>query len=1086
MSLTTADEALLTPRSCHSRVPSTSHTSDTAVFPESQNGFSEGLKVPLRRKPPNSPDDIVGVDSSPPLNKVSPESSHSDEPHKFDDSNQSLFGAPPRIPVPSRLAQTPPPSHPLFDRTTVSSEEYIELLLFEIEELRAELAARDLHIARLTATKSANGSSADVTSTQERNSFSKSKLVADTESLDNPVRDLDLDNTSEPVKSLIVPSRSRRRSRPLSPSKALLTQTSFDTLSATIISQTLPHRTANSDPTTLISPVKFNSAYSSLHPRTRTSQHAQSNSPSFDRRILRSRSPLDTSSRHSRYLAGPIDELPSSTPVQNSSPGSRYGSPESPAAESAIDLPVVETSSMNSNAVPRSQPSSIRTHHRYNDDVMGKTQSIPHSLLGSPAFLRNSFHDDNSIHTPTNATFTGPVLSLPRLSHRSSSNINLTQSGAAEADPHQNGVASPFSRRTALHSTSSTSEVNSFAHSFGTPNVSVYDSSDNVSRTARPSVQTPGSSFSARMPKETDVCLLIKPEELHTVSVEVVSTVTMNATAMGSASSRKNDEPNCTFAVKEYQSQKEMWRVRKTYSQIHDLNAEVRYILEYFNLPDIPDRTLFASAVPLRMDQRMTQLQAYFSSLFAVPHMPQLLVYKLCRFLSLDFVSPLDEYRSGADQEGFLSRRHKGLVSSWRMKWCQVDGPVLEIYDGPGGQLIEQIALQGCHIGKQSDSAAAEDKGFRHAFMIMEPSRNKLASSAPRHVFCAETNASRDAWISTLVAQTGLPEYEEVSVSDTPASTVHSIEHVESTDRKASWPSILSMTSGTQLLPEEPAPPVPPPKDLKKSRMRSYFPFRASAKTAELSTATEADSSFDSSVSGAERASTSSILNPVVVEEDVIKRVFARGICEAIALSSHTLYGRPVPSILFRCIDYLTKVNAIHEEGIFRLSGLSSTIRQLKMDFDTEFDVNLFEHKVHPDMHTVSGLLKLYLRELRTPIMGTKTADYLSHLANSEHNSRLLSQLARDFKTHINTPGSIEQAEYDATYAIFKFLKAVIAQEDHNRMSLRNMCIVFVPTLNLSVEAVTMILEDFSFLFEDGPITPDDKRVAINVQIPSF
>jgi hypothetical protein len=60
------------------------------------------------------------------------------------------------------------------------------------------------------------------------------------------------------------------------------------------------------------------------------------------------------------------------------------------------------------------------------------------------------------------------------------------------------------------------------------------------------------------------------------------------------------------------------------------------------------------------------------------------------------------------------------------------------------------------------------------------------------------------------------------------------------------------------------------------------------------------------------------------------------------------------------CIEYLHK-NGTSIEGIFRISGSTSTIQSLKQKTDNGEDI-VFDDSIWP--HDVSGLLKLYLREL--------------------------------------------------------------------------------------------------------------------------
>jgi len=58
------------------------------------------------------------------------------------------------------------------------------------------------------------------------------------------------------------------------------------------------------------------------------------------------------------------------------------------------------------------------------------------------------------------------------------------------------------------------------------------------------------------------------------------------------------------------------------------------------------------------------------------------------------------------------------------------------------------------------------------------------------------------------------------------------------------------------------------------------------------------------------------------------------------------------------------------EEGIFRISGRSSQISELKQEFDKGTDMDMREcHPGDLDPHAVAGLFKSYLRELPSPIL---------------------------------------------------------------------------------------------------------------------
>jgi RalA-binding protein 1 len=103
-----------------------------------------------------------------------------------------------------------------------------------------------------------------------------------------------------------------------------------------------------------------------------------------------------------------------------------------------------------------------------------------------------------------------------------------------------------------------------------------------------------------------------------------------------------------------------------------------------------------------------------------------------------------------------------------------------------------------------------------------------------------------------------------------------------------------------------------------------------------------------------------------------------------------------LPSIVFRCIQYLEVKQADQEEGIYRLSGSSAVIKSLKDRFNmgacaisscrlqstnliVEGDLDLLASDEYWDPHAIAGLLKSFLRELPASIL---TRDlHLSFLA---------------------------------------------------------------------------------------------------------
>ncbi|KAG7662757.1 BEM3 [[Candida] subhashii] len=612
---------------------------------------------------------------------------------------------------------------------------------------------------------------------------------------------------------------------------------------------------------------------------------------------------------------------------------------------------------------------------------------------------------------------------------------------------------------------------------------------------------TPGSSFNVIHSSTMEMdesSLFIKPDEFQTIYVFVISTINVNSEHQ---TTKKSDDPNITMTINDRATDKEMWRIRKTYSQLCTFDTEIRPIIEYFGLPPLPDKTLFVSTTPSKIESRRSALQNYFGTIFRMPHLPRMVVYKICSFLSLDFVNPLDDFKSGARKEGFLIRRYKGLGSTWKIRWCQVDGPYLEIYENPGGPLIESIPLTGAQIGRQSsESIVAEDKGYRHAFLVMEGHKSsKLQSSLPKHFFCAETDLERDEWVNVLVEfsdndQNSPRQGGAYEFAETPSSTRYeSFNNDDIMDSKKylHTPASYANTSNDQMSTYTSASNEEiPTKEQKKARKKSFFPWGRSNAGAIPLELDETDMTAASSQSTTTQivpneTSMQHYLNQLNLDEDVAKTVFGRNVEVAYELSNHEYMGRRIPSVCFRCIDYLNKTGAVFEEGIFRLSGSASTIRQLKEQFNTHYDIDLFDCSLKPDIHTVAGLFKTYLRELPCPIMGLETYNHLNSLIYNNKSSSP-SEIAILFRDYFNDSVNVDQIHYDICYVIFKFLRSVISQNQSNRMNLRNVCIVFVPTLNVTLEVLSTFLVDFECIFEKGRPISDDRREILDLHIPNF
>lgn len=248
---------------------------------------------------------------------------------------------------------------------------------------------------------------------------------------------------------------------------------------------------------------------------------------------------------------------------------------------------------------------------------------------------------------------------------------------------------------------------------------------------------------------------------------------------------------------------------------------------------------------------------------------------------------------------------------------------------------------------------------------------------------------------------------------------------------------------------------APPTVDEKKARKRSFFGFGTKTRT---SSDGPTDSLFgDSNPSGP--------VGPGQANgggNGPNRQVFGAPLAEAVRYNSPVDVKVPLPAVVYRCIQYLEARNAVYEEGIFRLSGSNVLIKQLRERFNNESDVNLLTDSTYHDIHAVASLLKLYLRELPTTILTRDLhMQFLSvtEMTNQEEKLAALGELA----THL------PQANATLLKYLVAFLVRIINHSDQNKMTVRNVGIVFSPTLNIPAPVFALLLQNYEAIFGIEP-----------------
>ena len=156
-----------------------------------------------------------------------------------------------------------------------------------------------------------------------------------------------------------------------------------------------------------------------------------------------------------------------------------------------------------------------------------------------------------------------------------------------------------------------------------------------------------------------------------------------------------------------------------------------------------------------------------------------------------------------------------------------------------------------------------------------------------------------------------------------------------------------------------------------------------------------------------------------------------------------------VPRVLYHCIEHLRTCGGVHEEGIFRVPGGFAAVANLKKQFDYGESVDLRTHTKDP--HAVAGVMKLFLREMPEPLITFKLYNQLLSLARAES---------------FNTMRVIVEKALPVLHLItfrflFQFLREVTQFNTENKMTSKNLAIVFAPNiLRPAKETLAMMQND--------------------------
>ncbi|KAI9278943.1 hypothetical protein BDA99DRAFT_19660 [Phascolomyces articulosus] len=511
----------------------------------------------------------------------------------------------------------------------------------------------------------------------------------------------------------------------------------------------------------------------------------------------------------------------------------------------------------------------------------------------------------------------------------------------------------------------------------------------------------------------------------------------------------------------------ELWQIQKLYSDFLALDAQLKSQGKSVasKIAKLPDRALFVTHVPSKVDQRKMAVDNYLQHAIRLPLAD---ITDICEFLSSNVMEKQAQPKVSKYRQGYLTKRGKNF-GGWKRRYFLLDGPDLKYYESEEGQFLGKIHLTEAQIGKQKQAEnSKEAPTFKHGLIIIEPKKSAPGGLA-RHVLCADSDEERDAWVDAMtqhIDQDAVTNRQNQNDKKKSKSSSDKSNNEESSSNKPSIdlstisdPSAASashlerLLAGTDAYQKMNAAAAAGDGNKKDKGRKGFwgkkvFHGNSNGKSSNATAAAAA--------AGDWRKENSDPPGP--------NQVFGIPLEDAIKVAKVSDQYE-LPAIVYRCIDYLEAKGAIQEEGIYRLSGSAIKIRNLKSKFNEEGDVDLLASDEHHDIHAVSGLLKLWLRELPGNVL---TTELLKEFLN-------VMDLV-DRRERINELGRLVSMLPLQNYTLLRTLSAhlirVVQNAGTNKMTIRNVGIVFSATLGIPTGIFSLLLTEFDYIFWTGDGNP--------------
>ncbi|XP_069770181.1 beta-chimaerin isoform X2 [Narcine bancroftii] len=174
-----------------------------------------------------------------------------------------------------------------------------------------------------------------------------------------------------------------------------------------------------------------------------------------------------------------------------------------------------------------------------------------------------------------------------------------------------------------------------------------------------------------------------------------------------------------------------------------------------------------------------------------------------------------------------------------------------------------------------------------------------------------------------------------------------------------------------------------------------------------------------------------------------IKKVYS---CDLTTLVK--AHNTPRPMVVDMCIREI-EARGLKSEGLYRVSGFTEHIEDVKMAFDRDGDKADISAAMYADVNIIAGALKLYFRDLPIPVI---TYDSYQKFIESAKITDPDDRLEAIHESLMLLP----PAHYETLRHLMSHMKKVTLLEKENLMNAENLGIVFGPTLMRPPEQNTL------------------------------